>query len=180
MTRAPPNLIFWIATFLLMNVEDPRQGLAEFSQRLQTQGIRRVRWIVDALFGIGLNRALDEDWRKLIEAINGCGIPILAVDVPSGLNADTGQTEGAAIKAALTLTLGAPKKGLLEAPALTGRLEVAPEIGLVPCPFEAELNWTVPEICRAAAAPRGPSATRAITGTSPLWPAAWAITERPC
>jgi ADP-dependent NAD(P)H-hydrate dehydratase / NAD(P)H-hydrate epimerase len=128
---------------LLMNVEDPRQGLTEFSQRLQSQDIRSVRWIVDALFGIGLNRALDEDWRKLIDAINGCGIPILAVDVPSGLNAETGATEGAAIKATMTLTLGAPKRGLLEAPAYTGRLEVAPEIGLVPCPFEAELNWTV-------------------------------------
>jgi NAD(P)H-hydrate epimerase len=129
---------------LLSNIDDPRQGLAEFSQRLQTHGIPRARWIVDALFGIGLNRPLDEDWRKLIDAINGCGIPILAVDVPSGLNADTGQSEGAAIKAALTLTLGAPKKGLLEAPASTGRLEVAPEIGLIPCPFEAELNWTWP------------------------------------
>ena len=129
---------------LLTNIEDPRQGLAEFSQRLHTQGLRRVRWIVDALFGIGLDRALNEDWRKLIDAINGCGIPILAVDVPSGLNADTGQSEGAAIKAGLTLTLGAPKRGLLEAPALTGRLEVVPEIGLVPCPITAELNWTMP------------------------------------
>jgi hydroxyethylthiazole kinase-like uncharacterized protein yjeF len=129
---------------LLTNIEDPRQGLAELSQRLQTRGLPRARWIIDALFGIGLNRPLDEDWRKLIEAITGFGIPILAVDVPSGLNADTGQSEGAAIKAALTLTLGAPKKGLLEAPAFTGRLEVAPEIGLIPCPFEAELNWTWP------------------------------------
>ncbi len=130
---------------LLTNIEDPRQGLAEFSQRLHTQGLRRVKWIVDALFGIGLNRPLDEDWCKLIEAINACGIPILAVDVPSGLNADTGQTERGAIKAALTLTLGAPKRGLLEAPAFTGRLEVVPEIGLVPCPVQAELNWTMPE-----------------------------------
>jgi NAD(P)H-hydrate epimerase len=128
---------------LLMNVDDPQQGLAEFSQRLKAQGNGSVRWIVDALFGIGLNRALNEDWRKLIDAINGCGIPIFAVDVPSGLNADTGEIEGTAIKATLTFTLGAPKRGLLEAPAYCGRLEVAPEIGLVPCPFEARLNWTL-------------------------------------
>jgi hydroxyethylthiazole kinase-like uncharacterized protein yjeF len=128
---------------LLMNVDDPRPALAEFAKGLQTHGIRGVRWIVDALFGIGLNRPLDEDWRKLIETINGSGIPIFAVDVPSGLNADTGQTEGSAIKAAMTLTLGAPKRGLLEAPTFTGRLEVAPEIGLVPCPFEVDLNWTM-------------------------------------
>jgi NAD(P)H-hydrate epimerase len=130
---------------LLTSIDDPRQGLAEFTQRLHTQGLRRVRWIVDALFGIGLNRALNDDWCKLIEAMNASGIPILAVDVPSGLNADTGGTEGAAIKAALTLTLGAPKRGLLEAPAYTGRLEVVPEIGLVPCPIQADLNWTMPE-----------------------------------
>jgi NAD(P)H-hydrate epimerase len=129
---------------VLLNIDDPRQGLAEFSQRIQNGAAPRARWIVDALFGIGLNRPLNEDWRKLIDAINGSGIPILAVDVPSGLNAETGAIEGAAIKAALTLTLGAPKKGLLEAPALTGRLEVAREIGLIPCPFEAELNWTWP------------------------------------
>jgi NAD(P)H-hydrate epimerase len=104
-----------------------------------------MRWIVDALFGTGLDRPLDEEWRKLIEAINGSGIPILAVDVPSGLNADSGETEGAAIKATLTLTLGAPKWGLLEAPAFTGRLEVVADIGLVACPIESQLNWTAPE-----------------------------------
>jgi ADP-dependent NAD(P)H-hydrate dehydratase / NAD(P)H-hydrate epimerase len=129
---------------LLMNIDDPRQGAAEFSQRLQTPGAGHARWIIDALFGIGLNRALSEDWRNLIEAINRCGIPVLAVDVPSGLNADTGGTEGAAIKAALTLTLAAPKRGLLEAPAFTGRLEVEPEIGLIPCRIESELQWTAP------------------------------------
>ena len=126
---------------VFMNVSDPQQGLAEFSQRLQTDG-RSVRWIVDGLFGIGFNRPLDEHWRKLIEAVNNSGIPIFAVDVPSGLNADSGQSEGEAIKATMTLTLGAPKRGLLAAPAFVGRLEVAPEIGLVPCPFQAELNWT--------------------------------------
>jgi ADP-dependent NAD(P)H-hydrate dehydratase / NAD(P)H-hydrate epimerase len=128
---------------LLMNVEEPRLALTEFWQRFQTYGVHKVRWIVDAMFGIGLNRALDKDWRDLIDAINGCGIPIFAVDVPSGVDADTGEIEGTAIKAALTLTLGAPKRGLLEAPAYCGRLEVASDIGLVPCPFEVELNWTL-------------------------------------
>jgi hydroxyethylthiazole kinase-like uncharacterized protein yjeF len=130
---------------LLTNIDDPRRGFAEFSQRIHTQGFHRMRWIVDALFGTGLDRPLDEEWRKLIEAINGSGIPILAVDVPSGLNADSGETEGAAIKATLTLTLGAPKWGLLEAPAFTGRLEVVADIGLVACPIESQLNWTAPE-----------------------------------
>ncbi len=102
--------------------------------------------IVDGLFGLGLNRPLSEAWQKIISAVNASKIPVLAIDVPSGLNADTGGTFGAAIEAAMTLTIGAPKSGLL-APAawpFTGRLEVADDVGLVPCPLESELNWTLP------------------------------------
>ena len=100
-------------------------------------------WIVDGLFGIGLDRPLDAHWQKLIEAVNGANLPILAVDVPSGLNAETGGVEGAAITADLTLTVGAPKHGLLKAAQFVGRLEVLSDVGLVPCPFDSELNWTV-------------------------------------
>ena len=129
---------------VMIPVDDPRQGLEKFARRLQVKGRHATKWIVDALFGIGLSRPLDENWGKLIDAVNGCGIPIVAVDVPSGINADTGETGGAAIRATVTLTLGAPKKGMLEAPNFTGRLEVIPELGLVPCPFQTVLNWTLP------------------------------------
>ena len=103
--------------------------------------------IVDGLFGIGLNRQLSAAWQKIISTINTSKIPVLAVDVPSGLNADTGENFGAAIEAVVTLTIGAPKNGLL-APAawpFVGRLEVTEDIGLVPCPLQSELNWTLPE-----------------------------------
>jgi NAD(P)H-hydrate epimerase len=63
------------------------------------------------------------------------------------LNADTGETFGAAINAAVTLTIGAPKTGML-APAAwpcVGQLEVADDVGLIPCPLQSELNWTLPE-----------------------------------
>jgi len=102
--------------------------------------------IIDGIFGIGLNRPLAEPWQKIIAAVNAAKIPVLAVDVPSGLNADTGETFGAAIEAAVTLTIGAPKTGLLAAPAwaFVGRLEVADDVGLIPCPHQAELNWTLP------------------------------------
>ncbi len=103
--------------------------------------------IVDGLFGIGLNRPLSESWQKIITTINASKIPILAIDAPSGLNADTGGTFGAGIEATVTLTVGAPKAGLL-APAawpFVGRLEVTEDVGLVPCPFATELNWTLPE-----------------------------------
>lgn len=103
--------------------------------------------VVDGLFGIGLNRPLSEAWRKIISAINDSKIPVLAIDVPSGLNAANGETFGACIKAAITLTVGAPKIGML-APAVwpfVGRLEVTEDVGLVPCPLTSELNWTTPE-----------------------------------
>ncbi len=103
--------------------------------------------IVDGLFGIGLNRPLSEAWQKIIATINARRIRVLAMDVPSGLNAATGETFGAAIQAAITLTVGAPKTGML-APAawpFVGRLEVAEDVGLIPCPLTAELNWTTPD-----------------------------------
>ena len=103
--------------------------------------------IVDGLFGVGLNRPLNEAWQKIIAAVNAAKIPVLAVDLPSGLNADTGETFGAAIEAAFTLTVGAPKIGLLAQPAwpFAGRLEVAEDVGLIPCPHQTELNWTLPD-----------------------------------
>ncbi len=128
----------------LFEVRDPRKGSDEFLGKIQRDGAR-PRWIIDALFGIGLSRPLDDQWRELIDTLNNSGVPILAVDVPSGLNADTGEPEGAAIKADLTLTVGAPKVGLLKAPVFTGRVEVLSDVGLVKCSIDSELSWTLPE-----------------------------------
>ena len=63
------------------------------------------------------------------------------------MNADTGENFGAAIEATITLTVGAPKIGMLAQAAwpFVGRLEVAEDVGLVSCPVETELNWTQPE-----------------------------------
>jgi hydroxyethylthiazole kinase-like uncharacterized protein yjeF len=102
---------------------------------------------IDGLFGIGLNRPLGPEWINFIEHVNDARLPVLAVDVPSGLNADTGEPQEAAIKASVTLTVGAPKTGMLREVAwpLVGRLEVAPDVGLAPCPHQSELQWTLPE-----------------------------------
>ncbi len=127
----------------LINVFDPGPATREFNSLLSLP----PSLIVDGLFGIGLNRPLEGTWIKLIERVNRTRIPVLAVDVPSGLNADTGEPQGAAIRATVTLTLGAPKKGMLAASAwpYVGRLEVAPDIGLVPCPLTDRLRWTLAE-----------------------------------
>lgn len=107
---------------------------------------RKPALIIDGLFGIGLNRPLAYSWVKLLQAINQSGRPILAVDVPSGLNGDTGEPLDDAIRATVTLTLGAGKHGMLRPAAwpFVGRLEAAPEIGLVPYPFETEIRMIEP------------------------------------
>ncbi|RBA81017.1 NAD(P)H-hydrate epimerase, partial [Xanthomonas oryzae pv. oryzae] len=74
--------------------------------------------IVDALFGIGLNRAPDDAAAALIDAMNAAGVPVLALDVPSGIDADHGVAFGAAVNAALTLQFIVPHLGLSTGDAL--------------------------------------------------------------
>jgi hydroxyethylthiazole kinase-like uncharacterized protein yjeF len=96
--------------------------------------------IVDALLGIGLRDAPREDVARMIERINGAAVPVVAVDVPSGVNASTGEVPGAAIRAILTVTFGAPKLGLVVAPGRfhAGSVHVAP-IGLDPAEHASSL-----------------------------------------
>jgi ADP-dependent NAD(P)H-hydrate dehydratase / NAD(P)H-hydrate epimerase len=128
--------------FQLLSVNHPAESHSALCEALE----KRPALVVDGLFGIGLNRPLDEAWCRFIGVVNDSGVPVLAIDTPSGLDADTGLPQGAAVRAVLTLTMGAPKRGLLAAGAteFVGRLEVAPEIGLIPCPFNSGLQWTVP------------------------------------
>jgi NAD(P)H-hydrate epimerase len=82
---------------------------------------------VDALYGTGLNRPPEPAAAGLIERLNASGKPILALDVPSGLNADTGHCPGPAIRASLTVSFIAAKRGLHtgQASAHTGCVELA-------------------------------------------------------
>ncbi|MDR2239440.1 MAG: NAD(P)H-hydrate dehydratase [Zoogloeaceae bacterium] len=68
---------------------------------------------VDALFGIGLRRLPETIYAKLIDRINGIGCPVLALDIPSGLDADTGRVFSPAVRADATVTFLALKPGLL-------------------------------------------------------------------
>lgn len=74
---------------------------------------------VDALYGTGLNRAPEPAASSLIERINASGVPVLAIDVPSGLNADTGHCPGAAIRAQATVSFIAAKRGMYTGQAAT-------------------------------------------------------------
>jgi hydroxyethylthiazole kinase-like uncharacterized protein yjeF len=68
--------------------------------------------IVDALLGTGVDRAVSGEFRAAIEAMNAASAPVLALDVPSGLDADTGAPQGCAVCAAVTVTFVALKQGL--------------------------------------------------------------------
>jgi NAD(P)H-hydrate epimerase len=79
---------------------------------LQTDALRDCDVLVDAVFGTGLERDLAGEWRAAVEAINAAGRPVLALDLPSGLHADTGRVLGVAVRASATLTFIALKAGL--------------------------------------------------------------------
>jgi NAD(P)H-hydrate epimerase len=97
--------------------------------------------VVDALLGTGFEGVVREPLAGVIAAINAAGAPVVAADVPSGVNAATGEVEGPAIRAAVTTTNHAPKIGLYVAPGARHAGEVrvvdigiprgAPEAGLV-------------------------------------------------
>lgn len=84
--------------------------------------------IVDGVFGTGLSRAVEGDAAAVIERANESGVPVLAVDIPSGLSADTGTRLGTAIRADATVSLVAWKRGLFtgDAADCVGTRELAP------------------------------------------------------
>lgn len=71
--------------------------------------------IVDAMLGTGLDGEVSGVWREAIEAVNEIGSPVVAVDIPSGLSADTGRVMGAAVRADLTVSFIGLKRGLFTA-----------------------------------------------------------------
>ena len=104
--------------------------------------------IVDALFGTGFHGEPREDAARAIEAINASGKPVVAVDLPSGVDASTGETAGACVQATVTVTMHGPKVGNEVAPGRfrSGEVIVA-DIGLDP--IETEHRLVTQAILRA-------------------------------
>ena len=130
----------------LIDCADETVSLTRLQKTLAAVATRRGL-VIDGLFGIGLNRAPSGRWAEIIDAVNAATVRVLAVDAPSGLLCDDGSSPGATIVAETTLTFGAPKHGLLAATAAeyVGRLVVAADIGLVPCPESGDLTWLLAE-----------------------------------
>lgn len=94
--------------------------------------VKKSALIIDAIFGIGLTKVIKEPLASMISWLNQTNLPLLSVDVPSGLHADTGKVLGAAVKAERTVTFVAPKKGFYRqaGPAHCGKI-VVKDIGVV-------------------------------------------------
>lgn len=97
------------------------------------EGLDDADIVVDAVFGTGLTREVTGTYAAAIEAINIAAKPVVAVDIPSGIDGRTGQVWGCAVKADLTVTYGLAKTGQILYPGRshTGELVVAP-IGIAP------------------------------------------------
>jgi len=99
------------------------------------------RVVVDALFGAGLQRDVEGVAARVIEAVNGFEMPVIAADLPSGLSGESGHVRGTAFRASRTVTFAAPKPGhfLLPGRNLCGELEIV-DIGIPARCIEAEME----------------------------------------
>ncbi len=102
-------------------------------EAVETDVVEGAEVVVDALFGTGFRGTPRAEAAALIERINACGSPVVSIDVPSGVDASTGEVAGPAVEATLTVTFHAAKVGLHVAPGRfhAGEVVVA-DIGLAP------------------------------------------------
>jgi len=120
------NLSIALKSGITVHEIHARQDISSLRQALQAAGV-----VVDAIFGTGLTRPVEGLEREVIEELNCSGAHVVAVDIPSGINADTGKILGVCVQADQTVTMALPKRGLLLFPgaAHVGELLVA-DIGI--------------------------------------------------
>jgi NAD(P)H-hydrate epimerase len=116
--------------------------------------------IIDGLLGTGLTGAVREPYLSAISFINELGRPVVAIDIPSGIDSDPGKVRGVCVRADVTVTMGLPKIGLLQPAAVdyVGRIEVA-DIGF-PQQFVGGIKTTVELISAGDVAPMFPARQR--------------------
>jgi len=114
-------------------------------EAVETDAVEGCDVVIDALFGTGFHGAPRGEAAALIERVNACGLPVVAVDLPSGVDASTGEVTGAAVNATLTVTFHTSKVGLHVAPGRfhAGEVVVA-DIGLAP--VETVVRRAVPTL----------------------------------
>lgn len=130
-----------VAVVLLQDRDVLREPAATNLARLDRTGVRVRPWsgvtlarelgradvAVDAIFGTGFHGVPEEPHSEAIRAMSNAGVAVVAVDIPSGVNGETGAVEGPAVRAGITVTFGAAKPGLVLLPGAShaGVVEVA-------------------------------------------------------
>jgi hydroxyethylthiazole kinase-like uncharacterized protein yjeF len=104
-----------------------RAGVTPGNPAALDRSLGRADVAVDAIFGTGFRGTPQGTHARAIEALNGAGVAVVAVDVPSGVEGDTGAVRGPAVRATVTVTFGGPKVGVVLYPgaAHAGEVEVA-------------------------------------------------------
>jgi ADP-dependent NAD(P)H-hydrate dehydratase / NAD(P)H-hydrate epimerase len=135
-------------------------GPGEVAAALEGSGV-----VVDAIFGTGFSGAPRAPADAAIEAINGCGAPVVAADVASGVDASTGEVEGAAVDADVTVSFHSAKLGHWIAPgkAHAGELRVA-EIGIPAGAPARPAGGVISDRVLDLAPPRAPNSTKFDSG----------------
>ena len=87
-----------------------------FDERGLQRDLARADVAVDAIFGTGFRGMPEDEWAAAIATLNAAAVPVVAVDIPSGVHGGTGAVEGEAVQADLTITFGAPKLGAVLLP----------------------------------------------------------------
>ena len=137
--------------------------------------------VIDAIFGTGFSGAPRDPAAAAIAAINDCGAPVVAADIASGVDASTGEVEGAAVSSTATVSFHAAKLGHWIAPGKrhTGRLEVAPigiPDGAPDRPSGGLIRTSVLELLRR----RGPDSTKFTSGEVLVAGGSRGLTGAPC
>lgn len=151
--------------------DNARLGIHPFENLPQVSAFRPADLHVDALLGTGLTNEVRAPMRGLVEWINAQPQPTLALDVPTGLHSDTGAVLGTAVRADLTVTMGARKAGLVlgDGPPHAGRVVTA-EIGIPRHALERDLpapgcaRYPDDEVVRALLPRRAPDAHKYTAG----------------
>ena len=109
----------------------PANVPCEFRKDLKTEDFQPGDIIIDGLLGTGISGILRPPYDNWIGTVNSLNLPVISLDIPSGLNGDAGSIAGFALKADLTITIALPKKGMIagNGPSLCGRIRCV-DIGI--------------------------------------------------
>lgn len=180
---AARHLCRWGMRATVVTLDDPegmREPAATNHRRLADVGVRVRRFttatlerelgradiVIDALFGTGFRGQPEDDWAEAIEAMDRCPAPVVSVDIPSGVNGETAEIGGTAVRATMTVTFGAAKTGVVLMPGaeLAGDVRVV-DIGYPPELVPARTGLTEPSDVTAVLPAREVDSHKKASGT---------------